>query len=173
MAWDGPAERGLRRWRGAERRAACRGAAIRGATYRRTGCRAGLGGKKICRPRFRSTRFQRPPRSTGPGQPPCTLSKSRRTSGSPRLRTKRRLAGDDSKRCLSGRNSTPSEPPASAASFKRLNQRSSVPLSHSKTAAQTPELKACSAAHNASTAVFGRTTKNRPNSIPCCAKAGA
>src|ERR1700722_3959443 len=85
----------------------------------------------------------------------------------------RRLAGEDSKRCRSGRNNTPSAPPASAASFKRRSQRSSVPFNQSNTAAQTPELKACSAAHNASVAVVGRTTNRRVSSIPCCARAGA
>ena len=59
------------------------------------------------------------------------------------------------------------------ASFKRRSHLSSVPFSHNSTAAQTPELKACSAAHKASVAVVGRTTSKRPRSIPCCAKAGA
>ncbi len=111
--------------------------------------------------------------STGPGRPPCTLSRSRCGSCSPFVSNKRKVAGEDSKRCRSGRNSTPRAPPASAASFKRRSQRSSVPFNHSNTAAQTPELKACSAAHKASVAVAGRTTNKRPSSIPCCAKAGA
>jgi len=43
-------------------------------------------------------RIQGPPRSTGPGRPPCTLSRSRRVSCSPCVINKRRLAGEDSKR---------------------------------------------------------------------------
>ncbi len=90
--------------------------------------------------------------SMGPGRPPCTLSSSRRGSVAPCVNNRRNTAGEDSNRCRSGRNNTPSAPPASAASFKRRSQRSSVPFNHSKTAAQTPELKACSAAHKASVA---------------------
>ena len=118
-------------------------------------------------------RFGEESRSTGPGRPPCTLISSRCGAASPRVSSRRNAAGEDSNRWRSGRNSTPSAPPASAASFKRRSQRSSVPFSHSSTAAHTPEPNACSAAHKASVALAGRTTSKRSSSIPCCARAGA
>ena len=154
---DGPgAAAGLARGRGAANKSAV-------ADFERARFHVSLGQGSSSTRRARA----RP----GPGPPALHLEQiEMRPRAHPASATNARLAGEDSNRCRSGRNSTPSAPPASAASFKRRSQRSSVPFNQSKTAAQTPELKACSAAHKASVALAGRTMISGPARFPAAPK---
>ena len=101
------------------------------------------------------------------GPPALDLDQFEMGRARPRVISRRRLAGEDSNRWRSGRNSTPSAPPprppasGAAASDHRCPSATAAPRR------RRPNSSACSAAHSASVAVVGRTTSRRSSSMPC------